>query len=311
MDLQTENLTDLRVFYEVAKSLSFSTAAISLKMSKSTVSERISVLETNLNQSLFLRTTRQVRLTEIGETFYKRVAILLMGVKEAEDEIVGMIGKPRGLIKVSAPRGYEESNIVNMLIEFNQRFPEIYVKIDFTDRVIDLLGEGYDLALRIGDLKDSSLISKQITSHKFRFVCSPKYMACREKSSSYRDLNFSEYVEFKMKNTDNWRVLEKGTQSFKALPDGKVQTNSIKFVKLFLSRGKGFSFLPDFLCSDEIKRGELKPFLENCTGNEMKVYLIYPQKRFILPRVKMLIDSLSKSHDYSNLSDRRGSRGDD
>ena len=140
MDLQTSNLTDLNVFYEVAKSLSFSKAAVQLKMSKSTVSERLGVLENNLGQNLVVRTTRQVRLTELGETFYKRVALLLKGIKDAEDEINGMVGKPRGLVKVSAPRGYEESNIVKSLVDFNDQFPEIDVKIDFNDEVVDIIG---------------------------------------------------------------------------------------------------------------------------------------------------------------------------
>lgn len=293
MNLQTSNLADLNVFFEVATNLNFSKAATQLRMSKSTVSERLSKLESDLGQSLFVRTTRKVRLTELGETFYKRVSILLKGVKDAEDEINGMVGKPRGLVRVSAPRGYEESYIVKSLVNFHEQFPEIEMKIDFTDHLVNLIEEGYDLALRVGDLRDSSLISKKVANHNFRFVCSPKYLQKHRTIRDLNHLNYDEYIEFRMGHGRNWKVAKIGTSSFKELANGKIQSNSIKFIKTFLSHGNGFSLLPDFLCADEILRGELSTFLPNYAGKEMKVYLLYPQRRFVLPRITMLIDALS------------------
>ena len=142
-------------------------------------------------------------------------------------------------------------------------------------------------------MKDSTLISKKVDSHSFRFVCSPKYLKTYKAKKDIRDLNYAEYVEFKIANLGNWKVAELGTSTFRELPTGKIQSNSIKFIKNFLSLGNGFSLLPDFLCADEIKRGELSTFLENYAGKELKVYLVYPQRRFILPRLKMLIDALS------------------
>lgn len=242
-----------------------------------------------------MRTTRSVRLTELGAVFYKRVAILMRSVKDAEEELVGMSGRQVGRVRVSAPRGYEESNVVHSLTHFHEALPDIKVQIEFTDRLVDLIAEGYDLVLRVGDLKDSSLVSRKVASHRFRFVCSKNYHQRSLKGmDALGKLNFRDYIEFRMQESPPWRVTHANDSTYRELPAGGIQSNSIKFVKECLTSGQGFSFLPDFLCRKEIENGELISFLNEYSGKEMKVYLIHPNKRFVLPRVRMLIDLLTR-----------------
>jgi DNA-binding transcriptional LysR family regulator len=285
-------IADLDIFARVARTGNMSAAGRELGLSPAVVSKRISLLEDEVGARLFQRTTRQLTLTETGEGYYKRVVDILNLVEEAQDFVSRRNTKARGLLKVTAPTSFSRRHIGPYLPEFLSRYPEIELDMHLTDDFVDIISRGFDVAIRIGELQDSSLVQKKLASDMRVIVAAPKYL---EKAgnipTTLADLDFHNCLLAGAQDT--WRL--QGPDGEHALKvKGNVRSNSAEFTREALLAGVGLGLRSLWDIGPELKRGELKIVLPEYRGADaVAIYAVYPCRDFMPTKVNALIEYLS------------------
>lgn len=276
------------VFVQVVESGSFTAAAARLDMPKSTVSRRVSQLEERLGVRLLQRTTRKLRLTHEGEAYYRRAAQALATLGDAEQAVLQSLDTPRGTLRVSAP--VDLSRPVGVLVaRFCQAYPEVHVSMDFSQRKVDLVGEGFDVALRGGTLADSSLIARLLAPSMFGLYASRDYLdahgtpACLAELSSHRCLLFGH------SHHDVWH-LDGPRGPEEVAVQGPVAGNDFIFLWSLARAGAGIAWLP-LARSDE---GPLVRVLPDYRQERGGLYAVYPSTENLVPRVRVFVDFLAR-----------------
>lgn len=285
-------IADLDIFARVARTGNMSAAGRELGLSPAVVSKRISLLEEEVGARLFQRTTRQLTLTETGEGYYKRVVDILNLVEEAQDFVSRRNTKARGLLKVTAPTSFSRLHIGPYLPEFLSRYPEIELDMHLTDDFIDIISRGYDVAIRIGELQDSSLVQKKLANDVRVIVGAPKYF---EKAgnipTSLADLDFHNCLLAGAQ--DSWRLQGPDGQH-QLRVKGNLRSNSAEFVREALLSGVGLALRSLWDIGAELKRGDLKVVLPHYRGaDSVAIYAVYPCRDFMPTKVNALIEYLS------------------
>ena len=276
-------------FVAVAEAESFTKASQRLGISTAQVSRQISALETRLASKLFHRTTRKVSVTEVGRIYYQHCRQVLDGLEEAERAITNLQTSPRGLLKITAPVTYGEMTIAPLINDFAALYPELEVKLNLTNQKLDLVDEGYDLAIRLGHLEDSSMMAKKLSS-RTQYVCaSPSYLATYGLPHSLSELDQHNCLIGTM---DYWRFQENGkTRNVRV--KGSLSCNSGHALVDAAIKGIGIVQLPDYYVLPFIEAGELTPLLEQNRQPEEGIWALYPQNRHLSPKVRMLLEHLS------------------
>jgi DNA-binding transcriptional LysR family regulator len=285
-------IADLEIFARVARTGNMSAAGREMNLSPAVVSKRISLLEEELGARLFQRTTRQLTLTETGEGYYKRVVDILNLVEEAEDFVARRNTNARGLLKVTAPTTFTRLHIAPVLSQFLARYPEIELDLNLTDDFVDIISRGFDVAIRIGELQDSSLVQKKLASDHRVMVAAPAYIERFGAPEKLADLDFH-------------NCLSAGAQEFWKLqgPDGVHQTrvkgnirsNSADLVRQALLDGLGIGLRSLWDVGPELRRGELKVVLPQYRGaDSVAIYAVYPCREFMPTKVNALIEFLGE-----------------
>lgn len=285
-------IADLDIFARVARTGNMSAAGRELGLSPAVVSKRISLLEEEVGARLFQRTTRQLTLTETGEGYYKRVVDILNLVEEAQDFVSRRNTKARGLLKVTAPTSFSRQHLGPYLPEFLARYPEIELDMHLTDDFIDIISRGFDVAIRIGELQDSSLVQKKLANDVRVIVAAPKYL---EKAgnlpTSLADLDFHNCLLSGAQ--DVWRLQGPDGQH-QLRVKGNLRSNSAEFVREALLAGVGLGLRSLWDIGPELKRGELKIVLPEYRGSDaVAIYAVYPCRDFMPTKVAALIEYLS------------------
>ncbi|ABV85594.1 LysR substrate-binding domain-containing protein [Shewanella pealeana] len=277
-------------FVAVAEAESFTKASQRLGISTAQVSRQISALETRLASKLFHRTTRKVSVTEVGRVYYQHCRQVLDGLEEAERAITNLQTTPRGLLKITAPVTYGEKTIAPLINDFASLYPELEVKLNLSNQKLDLVDEGYDLAIRLGHLEDSSMMAKKLSS-RTQYVCaSPNYLATYGLPHSLSELDQHNCLIGTM---DYWRFQESGkTRNVRV--KGSLSCNSGHALVDAAIKGIGIVQLPDYYVLPFIESGELTPLLEQNRQPEEGIWALYPQNRHLSPKVRMLLDFLSE-----------------
>lgn len=290
-----DRLAALDSFARVAETGSFSAAARALNISKSLVSRQVSWLEAELGARLIARTTRSLTLTEAGRGYYDQVARILTEIEEADLSVSQLQATPRGKLRVSAPMSFSVMCVAPVLPDFLALYPEIEVDIVLNDRRVDLLEDGFDLAIRIGKLPDSSLIARKLSDMK-RYVCaSPDYLVRRGTPKQPADLRRHECLCYS--NADNlteWRFADPDGRALSVEVKGKLHANNGDLLRAAALRGLGLVELPSFLVADDLKKGDLVPVLEPYTRQEGGVYAVYPHARYLPPKIRVFVDFLAE-----------------
>lgn len=273
-------------FTAVAESGNFTQAAKKLLISTAQVSRQVSELEQRLNTKLFYRTTRKVTLTEEGQLFYQQCRQILDGLDNAERSLTNLQSTPQGKIKISAPVTYGERHIIPLVNQFLMRYPQVEIQVQLSNQRIDLIEEGYDLAIRLGQLDDSSLIAKRISSRQ-HFVCAaPNYVQQHGKPESISDLKQHNCL---LGSADFWIFEGK-----KIRVSGSLRCNSgLGLVDAALN-GIGIVQLPDYYLKHHIEQGELEVLLDEYQREEEGIWALYPQSKYLANKVRLLIDFLSE-----------------
>jgi len=282
------DLDGIEVFVKVLESGSFSRAARLLGMPNSTVSAKVSALEKRLGVTLLQRTTRKLRATPAGETYFQQCVLALERLQAAESELTSAQREPQGLLRVTAPADIGHSLLATLVRGFLQRYPKAEVELVVTNRVLDLIAEGVDLAIRVGALADSGLIAKRFSVGHFGLWASPAYLKKRGTPSHPRDLAPQECLRFSLFK-DNRVQLTNGKERARVVTSGRLRADDFETLKALALLGEGIAYLPSFLCVEEAGQKRLQRILPEWRGDAVTFSFVYPAQRFVAPKVRAFI----------------------
>ncbi|WP_227673491.1 LysR family transcriptional regulator [Psychrobacter sp. CMS30] len=281
-------------FVYVAEHESFTRAAKELGISTAQVSRQISALEKRLNIKLLYRTTRKVSLTEEGRVFYQHCRGVLDGLDAAEQAVSNLQSKPQGRIKLTAPVTYGEQQLLPLVNDFMVQYSDIEVTAFLSNQKIDLIDGGYDLAIRIGKLSDSTMMAKKL-SRRTNFVCAaPTYL---EKYGTPHALSELSQHNCLLGTRDYWHFIENGKNADKEKNlrvSGTVQYNSGHSLVDAALKGLGIVQLPDYYVQQYLASGELVSLLDNYREPEESIWAIYPHNRHLSSKIRLLVDYLAE-----------------
>lgn len=291
------DLNDILVFTKVVETRSFTGAAEQLGLPKSTVSRKLAQLEERLGVRLVQRTTRKLALTEIGQTYYERCARIVADVAAAEQLVTDMQSTPRGRVRVTAPIDISSRYLGAICASFVATHPDITVELEATDRVVDLIEEGFDLAVRFGALQESTLIARRLCKIESMLVATPAYLARRGTPASIEELDEHDRVLF----TPNARVqswaLVQGEAVYEFGRPARFASNNIGAVRDAVLAGAGISVLSEFMVADDLAAGRLVPVLPEWRNRTVDAHALYPARQNLPPRLALFLDHLAKAFD--------------
>jgi len=277
-------------FVAVAETQSFSLAAKNLNISTAQVSRQISALEKRLKVKLFYRTTRKVSLTQEAQLFYQHCRHLLDSLDTAEQAISNLQSSPQGKIKLTVPVTYGEQKILPLVNDFVALHNEIEVTTELTNHRVDLIDGGFDIAIRLGQLQDSTLIAKRL-SQRFNYVCATEdYLQAHGQPHSLSELKHHNCL---LGTRDYWRFIEQGKEKTVRVK-GNLRCNSgLSLVDAAL-KNIGIVQLPDYYVQTYIESGQLMTILDQFREPAEGIWAVYPQNRYMSPKIRLLIDHLTK-----------------
>lgn len=294
-----DRFLEMQTFSAVVDAGSFVKAADALGLPKAAMSRYVGDLETRLGVRLLHRTTRRLSLTGEGQVFYDRCKELLAGVAEAEAEITSRSGAASGLLRVNAPVTFGIRHLAPLWGEFRVRYPNVTLDVTLADRVVDLVEEGYDVAIRIATLPSSTLISKRLASTRMVLCASPGYLQARGAPRHPAELAAHAVISYSYWSTrDEWHFDgPQGPVSVKTRPC--MHTNSGDTCRAAALAHQGVILQPTFLVGDDLAAGTLVELMPEYHSIELGIYAIYPTRKHVSPKVRALIDFLAGHFEHA------------
>ncbi|PIS11311.1 MAG: LysR family transcriptional regulator [Bdellovibrio sp. CG10_big_fil_rev_8_21_14_0_10_47_8] len=283
------DLNEVAVFIKVVQAGSFSQAARQLNMPNSTVSSKVSSLEKRLGVTLIQRTTRKLSVTEAGQAYFKTCVHGLQEIQMAEAEIATSQGDPQGLLRLTAPVELGNSVLPALISEFIQKYSKVSIEVLFLDRTVDLVAENVDLAIRAGELRDSTLKAKKLGSVYFAPFASPQYLKLHGTPKHPRELRDHQCLQFTTLGSESWK-LTNSRGSIKVPVKSKVMANDLNMVRNLTTAGSGIALLPTFFCYAEVQSGKLVRILPEWQSHLAPVHFVYPAQKFVLPKLSTFIE---------------------
>lgn len=283
----------MRAFVAVITAGSFKGAGERLGMSTALVSKYVSHLEGRLGARLINRTTRSLSITEIGEVYFQRCQQLLDDVDDLEAVVLDQAVTPKGSLRVTAPRTFGELYLAPLVGEFVSDHPDVSVKMDLNDRFVNIVDEGFDLAIRIGELEDSSLYARKISQTRLCICAAPQYLADATELKAPKDLaHHNCVIDINRRNADMWPLMENGrVELFKV--QGHQEVNSALASRQMVLSGVGLALIPEFAVKEDIQEGSLVEVLEQYNVPSIGIYAVYPHNRHLANKVRVFVDFLS------------------
>lgn len=293
INMAINTLESMQTFIRVVEAGSISQAAEQMNLAKSVVSKRLQQLEQYLNVTLLTRTTRKQTLTEAGQSYYQHSLRILEDVAEAESLVKNEHGALAGRIRMAVPLSFGMAHLTHAIWAFNQKHPDVVFDLDFSDRLVNLVEEGFDLGIRIADLAESSLKARPLTSTKIVLCASPDYLASHPPIKKPEDLRVGhQFVQYSG-GPDSWQFSDADGKPWQLKMPHGIKTNNGEFNCQSAIRGMGLIFLPDFICYRALQSGELVPVLaDQLPERHLNCYAVYPQTKHLSHRVRRLIDFL-------------------
>lgn len=282
-------LDDMRCLVEVIDCRGLNRAATRLGLSKSIVSRRIAAIEENLGVQLLTRTTRGIVPTEPGLEFRRRCDRILAEVAEAREVVSGQGSEFSGRLRVAAPLALGDRYVVPLLARLARDYPQLHIDVAFSDRVVDLAGEGFDLAVRIGEPREASLIARKIAPVRAVLVASPEYLDRAGRPAALADLGAHECIAYA--GNDDWRFRH-GRRWVAVRPAGRLRADSGNAIVHWAAAGLGIGNVPSFLVEEALAAGRLEEVLPEFPQPEYGIYALRPPGAYVPAKVRMLIDAL-------------------
>ncbi|MBF1233980.1 MAG: LysR family transcriptional regulator [Haemophilus sp.] len=288
-----DKLNAISVFCKVIETQSFTQAANQQNISVAMASKLVSQLEEHLKTRLLQRTTRKIVPTEAGMLYYQRCQAILLDLSEADSSISNMATSLQGNLLISVPRDFGLLYISPNLPKFIELHPNLHVEIEFEDKRVDLVAEGYDLALRIGYMQDSSLVARKISSSPMHFVASPSYLESRGTPLTPDDLEYHQGLLYKSSlNQVHWQST-KANQIQRYKIQSKVVSNNGMALLEMTKAGLGISNSPSFFVKEALASGELVEILSEYKQKTLDIYVVYPNRRHLPAKVRAFIEFLA------------------
>lgn len=286
------NLNDLSLFIRVVETGSFTAAAESLNVQKSTISRRIAQLEDTLGIRLIQRTTRKLKLTPEGEELFNRAQPLVDDLEAVQDDISASRTELRGRLRLTMPTEIGVFMMNEVITSFMQTYPRLEVDVELSTRTVDLIEEGVDLALRLGPLPNSSLIARHIAGLHRGLFATPEYLEQQGMPHTPDDLANHQCISllkpFDHLRFTNWNNSEPVTMG------GRLRTNSMSFVREMILQNMGVGRLPEVFCGELVKTGRIVRVLDEFTLDPLEVNALYASRRNLNPRVRAFLDHMSE-----------------
>lgn len=286
------NFSDMEIFARVVTAGSMSAAGREMGLSPAVVSKRLRRLEDRLGTRLLQRTTRQIALTEAGQGYFDRVVAILASMEEAEAFVSRRSALARGTLKVAAPTSFGRMHIAPHLGPFLEGNPDLGVNLELSDEFVDIVGEGYDVAIRIAELSDSSLVARRLARNHRILCAAPSYLEKHGEPQSLEAL--TDFTCLAAANQDPWR-LDGPNGPVVIRATGRLATNSSEVVREALIAGAGIALRSTWDVGEELRDGRLKIILpEYRASKHVGIYAVYPSRRFLPAKVRVFIDYLAQ-----------------
>ncbi|MBD3765793.1 MAG: LysR family transcriptional regulator [Rhodobacterales bacterium] len=290
-----DRLTEMEAFATVVDQGGFTDAAKKMGISKSAVSKHVSALEARLGARLLNRTTRRVSPTEIGLAYYDRARRVLNDAGEADALVTSMQSAPSGLLRISVATDFGVNLLSPILGDFLLEYPDITVNMVLNNRYVELISEGFDMAIRVGELEDSSLRARKLAETSKRMIGSPAYFQKFGRPQKIDDLNEHKLLHYSNHANGNvWKVISPSGERRQVRTAGWLTVNDGQSLLNAAISGLGIAFLPSFLFAEAMRAGQVEEAIPGLPVEVQGIYAVYPPGRFTQPKVRAFIDFLAK-----------------
>ena len=286
------DFNEILVFARIVQAGSFTAAARGLGMPKSTVSRKLSELEERLGARLLQRTTRKLSLTDVGRSYYQDCARIVAELKEAELSVTNLQAEPRGLLRITTPLNF--GFVGKIVAEFLSDNPRVQVELVCTDRMVDLVEEGFDIGIRAGRLSDSTLIARQLGTGYALTVASPAYTKVHGDPETPDDLRGHACILFGAGGEGRTWTLRSAERTVEVPVLPRLVINDLEILREAALSGLGVAMLPAHHCVDDLRVGRLRRLLPEWTSPETPTFAVYPSTRHLSPKVKAFLDLLQE-----------------
>lgn len=288
-----DSIDAMRAFVTVVNEGSFSKAANTLNLSPQLVSKYVSKLEEKLGTRLLQRTTRQVSVTEAGSQYFIHAQQVLLSIDDMAAQLSGLHQKPKGTLRISAPVSFALKHMAKLTTDFQHRYPDVTIDLQLNDRKVDIVEEGFDIALRIGELKSSSLVAKQIAPIRVVLCASPEYLQQHGTPSTLAELDNHRYLHYSYINMEATGEIYEYLKGRYFKQSSTFYSNNGDVLVESAVAGAGFVLQPTFIASEALSTGKLVPILPHYEPKPIHLYAVYAHKKLLPHKVRCFIDFLS------------------
>ncbi len=288
-----DRLTEMEAFATVVDQGGFTDAARKMGISKSAVSKHVSSLEARLGARLLNRTTRRVSPTEIGLAYYDRARRVLNDAGEADALVSSMQSEPSGLLRISVATDFGVNHLSPVLGDFLTDFPDVAVNMVLNNRYVELISEGFDMAIRVGEMEDSSMRARKLTETTRRMIASPAYFQKYGRPMRIDDLNEHKLLHYSSQSSGNvWKIPASSGEVRQVRTAGWLSVNDGQSLLNAAVAGLGIAYLPSFLYAQAMEQGLVEDAIPDLPVDRQGIYAVYPPGRFTQPKVRAFIDFL-------------------
>lgn len=296
---------DMTTFLDVIDTGSITAAASRLDLSKSVISKRISDLEAALGTALFQRHAGRLTPTETGGSLAERIRPVVAELNDAAAHAAWGLHGLRGKLTITAPVTFSTLHLSPIIAEFASLHPELDILLDYDDRIVDLVRGGFDVGLRVGELRDSSLIARKLCSDRRAICCSPAYVERMGRPERPEDLGRHDYIDYThIPGSHVWRFRAGGGSVRTIIPRSRIAANNGEAMRDLAIAGLGLVLLPMFILAEPLRRGDLIQLLPDETLPPLDVWVVYPPARPVPPKVRAIVDHLAATLKHGPVWDK-------
>lgn len=286
--------TEMQTFVASVRQGSFSAAGRQLGLSPSAISKLLSRLEARLGVRLINRTTRSLSLTEGGERYFARCLDILAQIEDAEDSLTGFVHEPAGTLRINSTPGFAKHQLLPLMVAFQARYPRLTLEFQLTGQAVDLIAEGVDMAIRLGELRDTSLVGRKLGESQ-RLVCaSPAYLAAHGRPRQPSDLRQHDCLRLSTSETFNQWQFSSAAGIEQIDVRGRFVTDNVDMLHDYALMGGGIARLSVFMVARDIEAGRLEPLLTDYGIEKQLIHAVYPHRRHLPAKVRVLLDYLAE-----------------
>jgi DNA-binding transcriptional LysR family regulator len=294
-----DKLLAIKLFHRVVETGSFSLAARELRLTQPQVSKTVASLELSLGTRLLQRSTRRIALTDDGHIYYQRSQELLSELDSIEQLVGRRRSAPEGRLKIGCPVGFGRLHLGHRLGRFLAAFPNVQVELSMSDRFVDLIAEGIDVAIRIGEIRDSSLITRRLGETSRLVVGAPAYFDLHGEPSSPSELKTHNCLVYTELSTGNEWVFQRGSEAQKVRVNGNFSANNSEVLREAILSGIGIGVAPNWLFGQEFHAGEVRAVLREFSPPPLPIQVVYPSRHLQSAKVRAFVEFIAYEFHHS------------